>query len=529
MDIVEYFVHMPNANKSKERWSSRTGVVLAVASGAIGLGNFLRFPGQAAQNGGGAFMLPYIISFVILGIPVVLTEWIMGRRGSKYGHSAPFIFKNYLKGIPLLLSGTIGIAVPLLIYIYYVFIEAWCLAYAYGFMTGGISLDGTSAEVVQQAGEYFITLTGAGANGDSFKGPILLFSLVCFFINFYIVNRGLSNGLELLSKFAIPLMGVFSMMILFRVLSLDNISLGLGKMWNPDWKALLHADVWLAAAGQIFFSLSAGFGIALVFSSFLTRKDDVNLSSISSASINEFAEVAFGGMITIPVAFLFLGDSISSFGTFGMGFIALPSVFNMMPAGNFFGGLWFFILFLAALTSSITMLQPVVIFLEEAFAFSRRLSVLSLFAFTIVLFLPIVYFNYDFTALDTADFWAGTILIYILATIQIFIFVKKIGTSQGIADGNEGSSVHLPNFVAIVIKYITPSFLVILFVTFLYQEMPKYIDKMNPALMKSRALPGEELAAETRAYISLGVFLGLLAVFSFISWVVHMGLKRQKE
>jgi hypothetical protein len=110
-----------------EGWASRIGLILAVASGAIGLGNFLRFPGQAVQNGGGAFMVPYIISFLILGIPVCLAEWSMGRMGGKHGHSTPFIFKEYLTGVPLKLSGTIGVMIPVMIYVYYVFIESWCL------------------------------------------------------------------------------------------------------------------------------------------------------------------------------------------------------------------------------------------------------------------------------------------------------------------------------------------------------------------------------------------------------------------
>lgn len=157
-------------------WASRIGLILAVASGAIGLGNFLRFPGQAVQNGGGAFMVPYITSFLILGIPVCLAEWTMGRMGGKHGHSTPFIFREYLKGFPLKLSGTIGVMIPVMIYVYYVFIESWCLAYAYYFLTGQMSLDGsTQSEMTQQASTFFMHLTGAWANGSSFQSPIIVF------------------------------------------------------------------------------------------------------------------------------------------------------------------------------------------------------------------------------------------------------------------------------------------------------------------------------------------------------------------
>lgn len=529
---------MPNPSKgnkilqskrSTERWSSRTGIILAVASGAIGLGNFLRFPGQAAQNGGGAFMLPYIISFVLLGIPVVITEWIIGRMGSRYGHSAPFIFKAYLNGFPLIFTGAISIIIPVLIYVYYVFIEAWCLAYAYGFISNSIQLSGSREIVIQQASEYFTNITGSGENGSSFSSSIIIFSLVCFFINFYIVNRGLAKGLELLAKIAIPVMGIFSFIILVKVLTLDNIGVGLGKMWNPDWQALTNANVWIAAAGQIFFSLSAGFGIALVFSGFLTREDDVNLSSLSSASINEFAEVIFGGLITIPVAFLFLGDTVTQYGTFGMGFIALPAVFNLMPAGNVFGGLWFIVLFLAALTSSITMLQPAIIFMEEAFAFSRRLAILLLFVFTFVLFLPIIYFNVDFTALDNADFWVGTIMIYILATIQVIIFGWKVGAEKGIEEGNIGSIIKLPSFFKFIIKYVTPTLLIGIFLAFLNQALPDYIHKMDSSYMILQAKGVNESIATLKANIALGVFLAIVIIFILTAFIVHIGLGRHEK
>lgn len=513
-------------------WASRIGLILAVASGAIGLGNFLRFPGQAAQNGGGAFMVPYIISFLILGIPVCLAEWTMGRMGGKHGHSTPFIFREYLKGFPLKLSGTIGVMIPVMIYVYYVFIESWCLAYAYYFLTGQMSLNGsTQDEMTKQSSTFFLQLTGADANGSSFQSPIIVFFLLCVLFNFFLVYRGLSKGLEAFAKIAMPLMGICATIILIRVLTIPGIESGLAVMWNPDWSKLTQPKVWISAAGQIFFSLSTGFGIALVFSSFLKKKDDVVLSSLSSASLNEFAEVVFGGMITIPVAFLFLGMQATSFGTFGMGFIALPSVFGMMPGGSFFGGLWFLVLFLAAITSSVTMLQPGILFLEEGFHVSRRKSSLLLFLFTFFLCLPIIYFNKDFAALDIADFYIGTIMIYILASIQIFIFVFKIGVDKGVEDANEGSLIPFPKSIRFVLKYITPWFLLFIFVSFCYMNLPEYLDKMNPEVMGLLAEnKGENIEdAKTKAVVARSVVIGLFLIYGFIYLLVSKALEVKKE
>lgn len=515
-----------------EGWATRTGLILAVASGAIGLGNFLRFPGQAAQNGGGAFMLPYIISFILLGIPVCITEWIMGRMGGHKGHSAPLVFSNYLKGVPLKLSGTIGIMVPILIFVYYIFIEAWCLSYAIYFATGKIPFheNWSQEQIVQNAETFFLNFTGSKAIGAALQSDAFLFTLVCFILNFYLVYRGLSRGLEAFAKLAIPLMLICSFIILGRILTLDGILDGLGAMWNPDWSSLTNPKVWVAAAGQVFFSLSSGFGIALVFSSYLKKKDDVVLSSLSSATLNEFCEVALGGMITIPVAFLFLGAAVTSYGTFGMGFIALPSVFAMMPAGQFFGTLWFFVLFLAALTSSVTMLQPGVLFLEEGFHLSKRKASMLLFLFTSILCFPIIYYNLDFTALDLADFFVGTILIYVLATIQIGIFVWKIGTEKGIQEGNEGSHIQLPKIYKYIIKYITPYFLIIVFIAFLFQSLPDYLEKMNPSKMATIAMEegGNVANAILKANISLAVGLTLVALFVIFYYLVSKSLKNRE-
>lgn len=523
-------------DQEKERWTSKLGIILAVASSAIGLGNFLRFPGQAVQNGGGAFMVPYIISFILLGIPVCLSEWIMGRMGGVHGHSSPNIFRNFLTGVPLRFVSSIGILVPILIYVYYVFVEAWCLAYAIDFLRGAINLHpaglikGTpeyTEAVVKNANIHFSTLTGSTGNGDSFSGNILLFTTICFMLNFYLVYRGISKGLEAFAKIAVPVLLVLSLIILGRVLTLDGIEKGLGKMWNPDWSSLLRAEVWIAAAGQIFFSLSVGFGIVLIFSSYLSKKDDVTLSGLSAASLNEFVEIGFGGMITIPIAFIFLGASVASFSTFGMGFVAMPVVFSLMPLGQIFGATWFFVLFIAAVTSSVTMIQPGITFLEEGFGFKRRKSVPVLFFVTFCLTLLIVYFNKDFTALDQTDFWVGTFLIYVLATFQVIIYGWVIGVEKGYESGHEGSLLKLPKIFNFVVKFITPTFLICIFVFFLFQNAPDYIRKMNVSSMVEEAIQtGKSVVdAENKAKVALGVFLSIFGIFIFTYFLVDRSLR----
>ncbi|MCB1142149.1 MAG: sodium-dependent transporter [Leptospiraceae bacterium] len=523
---------MSNPNP-KERWGSKIGLILVVASSAIGLGNFLRFPGQAAKNGGGAFMVPYLISFLVLGIPVCLSEWIMGRMGGKNGHSSINVFRTLLGNTFLAnVSASIAILIPTVIYIYYVFIEAWCISYAMDFLTGNISfqnpgLSNTSPEYIQEvvknSSEYFVTLTGATSTGAALVTKIIPYTLFCFAINFFVVYRGLSKGLEALAKISVPILLIFASIILVRVLTLPGIEQGLGYMWNPDWEALKKGEVWVAAAGQIFFSLSVGFGIVLIFTSYLTEKDDVTLSSLTAASLNEMVEVSFGGLITIPVGFLFLGLSVASFGTFGMGFIALPSVFSLMPAGQVFGTVWFFVLFIAAVTSSVTMLQPGINFLEEGFHLKRRTSITILFLITSFFTGGIIYFNKDFIALDTTDFWVGTMLIYILATIQVIIYGWKIGPERARKEAEIGSHLKLPKAFDFVIKYITPTFLIIVLIVFLNQSLMEYVHKMDPEYMVQNAASFQltEEEAREKAQVSRAVFFIILSLFGFVYYLVR--------
>jgi hypothetical protein len=228
---------------------------------------------------------------------------------------------------------------------------------------------------------------------------------------------------------------------------------------------LRNPQLWLAAAGQIFFSLSVGFGVIITYSSYLKKKDDVVLSGLAATSANEFCEVALGGLITLPAAVTFLGVAgVAGMGTFGLGFNVLPMVFANMPYGALFGGLFFFLLFLAAVTSSLSMLQPGIAFLEEALHINRKQSVALLGMITAVGCAFVVYFSADVKALDTLDFWVGTFLIFVLSTIQIIIFGWMVGIEKGFALAHEGSAMRIPRCFKIIMKYVSPLLLIAIFI-----------------------------------------------------------------
>jgi SNF family Na+-dependent transporter len=489
----------PALARGRENWGSRLGVILAVAGSAVGLGNFLRFPGLAATNGGGVFMIPYFISLILLGIPICWVEWSMGRYGGARGfNSSPGIFSTLWRHPVSKYFGALALIVPVGIYMYYVYIEAWCLAYAWDYLSGTMRTHGTDVAAYKQ---HFADFVGMGYNGFLLRGSLqesVVFLVIVFVINFVLIYRGLTKGIETFCKFAMPLLIVCALIVLARVLTLGtpdpaqpeaNINNALGFMWNPKiqsggiWGALANPELWLNASSQIFFTLSVGFGIILNYASYLRRDDDVVLSGLTASSTNEFCEVCLGGLITVPVAFIFLGQAnltrevLGS--SFSLGFMALPAVFARMPAGQFFGFLWFFMLFIAAITSSLSMLQPAIAFFEEAFGMGRRLSVACLGMLTATGGMLVVYFSKGLLALDTMDFWIGGVAIFMLATVEVIMGAWIYGIVRLRNDIRRGANLEVPRPFWFIIKYISPVYLLAIFAFWCYKNLPERIDQIR--------------------------------------------------
>jgi NSS family neurotransmitter:Na+ symporter len=497
----------------KQVWSSRLGVILAVAGSAVGLGNFLRFPGQVAANGGGAFMIPYFLALLFLGIPIGWMEWTMARYGGRKGfHSSPGVLGVLGRGPIFRYLGVLGVLIPFVVCMYYVLIESWCLYYTWRYIVGDMNLGGDTVAQVARSKEIFVAATGSDANGVTLNGglhPSVVFWLITMSVNLVLIWRGLSKGIEKFCNIAMPVMAVCALVVLVRVLTLGtpdpampdrSVAGGLGFMWNPDFSKLGDFKTWLAAAGQIFFSLSVGFGVIINYASYLHKRDDVVLSGLTASATNEVFEVGFGGLITIPAAFVFLGASAAIGGTFGLGFNTLPVVFEHMgPFGRLFGAVWFFMLFLAAITSSLSMLQPVAAFVEEALGVPRSRSVPLVGAVTVLGSLWVIYFSKDLTALDTMDFWVGTTLIFVLAMVQSILFAWVFGVDRGLAEAHLGSHVRIPGFYRFIMKWVTPTYLIVVFVGFCWQSLPGYLS----------GLQGNDVARWTVLFI-VAIAVGLL-------------------
>ena len=508
-------------NDKKMEWGSRIGVILAVAGSAVGLGNYLRFPGQAVAHGGGAFMIPYIAALLLLALPIGWAEWAMARHGGEKGfHSGPAIMGVIGKGRFARYLGVLSVMIPLTVYMYYVYIESWCLRYSWDYLIGNFDLGSTLADQKAASAGIFESATGIAADGSIFDGfnRGLVFFAICITLNIILVYRGLSGGIEKFCSYALPAMAILSVIVLVRVLTLgtpdpahpdQNVLNGLGKMWNPDFSQLAKADTWLAAAGQIFFSLSVGFGVILNYASYLKKKDDIALSGLAASATNELFEVGFGGLITITAAFVFLGASGVAGGTFGLGFNTLPVVFAQMGAiGRFIGFAWFFLLFLAAITSSISMLQPAKAFFEEALGISAKRAITFVSLIGLAGSVWVIYFSKGLVALDTMDFWIGTFAIFVLATTQIICFGWVWGMKAGTAELDQGALIKIPRVFLFIMKWVAPTYLLGVLGFFAWQNLPGYI----------KALGKEPVAVNTM--IIMGAVLVVLVI------LIYAGEKR---
>jgi len=455
---------------ARERWGSRLGIIMAVAGSAIGLGNFLRFPVQAAQYDPGAFMIPYFIAFFLLGLPLMWIEWTIGRMGGAMGHStAPGMFDMlWKKNRFIKYVGAIGIFGPIVIFIYYIYVESWLLAYGFFSLSGKYGACTSEQSLV----DFLRGYQGLAANQHfPSLATAYVFFLITFGLNLGVISLGIQRGIEKTCKYLLPALAVFAAILAIRVLFLGtpdpakpgyNVLNGLGFLWNPNWAALKDAKVWLAAAGQIFFTLSVGIGVILTYASYLTQKDDVALSGLTAASANEVAEVILGGSIVIPAAFAFFGPAVTARiaqgGDFDLAFVTMPLVLNGIALGSFFGFLWFILLFFAGITSSISLAQPVVAFLQDEFHLSRRRAVLTFAAGTFILTQPCIFFLGQ-GVIDELNFWGGTFALVVFATVETILFSWVFGMDNAWAELHRGSAMRVPRFYRVIIKYITPIFL----------------------------------------------------------------------
>ncbi|WP_456435042.1 sodium-dependent transporter [Thermovibrio ammonificans] len=462
------------AGEFREHWGSKLGLILAMAGNAVGLGNFLRFPTQAAENGGGAFMIPYMIAMLLIAIPLMWTEWAIGRYGGSKGHgTTPAIFELLWRNPIAKYIGALGLFVPFVVLCYYVYIESWTLGYSFFSLFGMLPHPDPSLpqkEYLQPFEEFLRNYTR--------PSPVAyLFFLITMAFNAYILYRGIRGGIEKFAKVAMPTLFILAFILMVRVILIETphgtAVQGLDFLWHPDFSQLANPKVWLAAAGQVFFTLSLGFGAIITYASYIKKDDDIVASGLSAASLNELAEVILGGSIAIPAAVAFFGvmnaTSVAKSGAFNLAFVSLPAIFSNLTGGDVIGFFWFFLLFFAGATSSVAIAMPVVAFLEDEFGFSRKVAVTVtvIFAFLVAqvpIFMP--------KALSEMDFWAGTFFVVLFALLEAVIFFWLFGGERAWEEINRGALFKVPRFYYYVMKFVTPVVLFIILVAWSVSSLP---------------------------------------------------------
>lgn len=439
-------------------------MILAMAGNAVGLGNFLRFPIQAIENGGGAFIIPYLVSFLVMGLPLLWVEWAMGRFGGKDGkHSTPFIF-HAMGGGWWIYAGALGIFINLGMAAYYIYIESWTLAYTWYSVSG--AFDTLTQE---QVSAFFDTYVDLGAGMFNFPIAALAFFLVTLGLNIWVLSRGLESGIEKVSKICMPLLLLFGAILAIRALTLDSgelgttydAAVGLNYLWEPRYDSLMRPGVWLAAAGQVFFTLSLGMGTIICYASYVKPKEDIALNAMSAGWINEFVEIVLGASIIIPIAVGYMGlDWLVENAGFMMGFKTMPYLFEQWgPAFSAIAGLlWFGLLFFAGITSSLAMGTPFMAFLQDEYRWSVRKSAYAFGGTIGLLAVPCILF-YQIGIFDEFDYWTGTVLLVVFAFLEIVLFVKVFGIERGWREINEGADIRIPVLFKQVIQFVTPIFI----------------------------------------------------------------------
>ena len=464
----------------KEAWGTRVGLILAMAGNAVGLGNFLRFPVQAVNNGGGAFIIPYIICFLVMGIPLLWIEWASGRYGGKFGHhSTPFILDKMDKRRIWKYIGVFGIFTNVAVAAYYCYIESWTMSYVFH------SLIGTFNDMSQgDVSSFFDKYLNVKESTTGIPYEAVVFYILCLILNTYILSRGL-HGVERAAKIGVPMLLVFGAFLGIRSLTMgtsmataefpDASSIaGLNFLWTPAFDSLANPTVWLNAAGQIFFTLSVGMGTIHCYAAYVNAKDDIALNAMSAGWMNEFVEVVLGSLIVIPLAAGFFGvEWLKDNAGFGMAFRTMPYMFEQWGGvlSALAGMMWFGLLFFAGITSSLAMGTPWMGFMRDEFGFNRNKGALSFGLIVLIIGLPTVLIYNIATSgavnsfvFDEYDYWAGTVSLVVFALFETVLFVWVFGLTKGWKEINEGGDIKVPSFYKPIIKWVTPFLLISVFI-----------------------------------------------------------------
>jgi neurotransmitter:Na+ symporter, NSS family len=435
----------------REEWGSRAGFILAAVGSAIGLGNIWRFPYVAYDNGGGAFLVPYLIALMTAGIPLLVMEYAIGHR---HRGSAPLSFFKLHRRTEVI--GWWQVAIAFVIATYYAVIIAWAMAFTW-FSFGQRWGEDTEAFAL---GEYLQVAAEPGQIGGFVPGvavPLLLVWLVTLGV----LAAGVRRGIEVANKIFIPTLVVAFLVLVIRAVTLEGAAEGLTAFFTPDWGAMLDSSVWVAAYGQIFFSLSIAFAIMVTYASYLPRRADLTNSAFIAGFGNSSFELLAGIGVFAALGFMAAaqGVAVEEVAEAGiiLAFVVFPQIISTLPALNtLFGVLFFGSLVLAGLSSLISVVQTFVAALQEKLDISRARAVaLGGGAAAVLSFLYAT--EGGLYILDTADYFINNFGIALVGLVEVIVVawvIRRLGLLQRHA--NDISDIRLGRWWTIALLGITP-------------------------------------------------------------------------
>lgn len=339
-------------SNERESFGSKIGVIAAAAGSAIGLGNIWRFPYVAGENGGGAFLLIYLGFVILIGVPVMLSEFVIGRKAAKSPVGA---FRRLAPKTAWPLVGFMGITAAFTILAFYTTVAGWTLEYLYLSIFNGFK----SVEKTALSDQF------NGFVAEGFRP--LVWQLIFMFLTAVIVLKGVKDGIEKYTKILMPLLLVIIALLVVRSVTLPGSYEGLVFLFHPDFSKI-NANVVLQALGQSFFSLSIGMGTLITYGSYINKKDNLGTTAISVSMADTLIAV-LAGVAIFPAVFAF---GIAPEAGPSLVFITLPMIFSQMAGGQFFEIIFFILLAIAALTSTISVLEVVVAYLVEELKMNRK-------------------------------------------------------------------------------------------------------------------------------------------------------------
>lgn len=436
--------------QERSNFTNKLGFVLAAAGSAVGLGNIWRFPYLAAKYGGGTFLLIYLVLAVTFGFSLMIAEISIGR---KTGLSAIGAFKSLDKRFGFL--GILASAVPIIIFPYYSVIGGWVLKYFAVFISGGVS---------SAAGDDYFTTFISG----TFE------PLVWFFLflgaTAVIVLLGVEKGIEKVSKVLMPLLVILTLFVAIYGLTVDGAMDGLAYYLMPHMSDV-SAKTILAAMGQLFYSMSLAMGIMITYGSYMKKENNLE-SSVRQIEIFDTGVAFLAGLMIIPAVFAFSGgdpDTLSA-GP-GLMFMTLPKVFNSMRFGSVIGTLFFILVFFAALTSAISLMETIVSIIMDKLNWTRRKSCIFVFILALIMgipsslgFGPLGFISWmGMSVLDIMDFISNSVLMPIVAfftCIFVGFIIKPKSIVEEVQEGNV--TFKSEKMFTVIIKWIAPIFLVLI-------------------------------------------------------------------